>query len=146
EALRIAQRRCRTFANGGRPSHSLPLHDTAPLKYNRGKIPLRRLPLPGVECRTAVVPRSNPLRVRVTSRPRARRQVGRKRKSSMAKQLSPEQFLRNLSDSGLFSQEEMDAILRDRPAPQEVDGEAVARRLIAAGKLTPFQAAAVRER
>ena len=54
----------------------------------------------------------------------------------MAKQLSREQFLRNLSDSGLFSRVEMDAALDALPGPQEEDGEAVAQRLIAAGKLT----------
>src|SRR5262245_56299164 len=64
----------------------------------------------------------------------------------MAKTLSREEFLRNLSDSGLFSQEEMKAALAALPGPQAADGEAVARRLIAAGKLTPFQAAAVRDR
>src|SRR5262245_60039331 len=64
----------------------------------------------------------------------------------MVKRLSRDQFLRNLSDSGLFSQEEIEATLRAQSGPQEVDGEAVAQRLIAAGKLTPFQAAAVRER
>src|SRR5262245_6529129 len=64
----------------------------------------------------------------------------------MAKTLSREEFLRNLSDSGLFSQEEMKAALAALPGPQAADGEAVAQRLIAAGKLTPFQAAAVRER
>jgi serine/threonine-protein kinase len=64
----------------------------------------------------------------------------------MAKQLSREQFIRNLSDSGLFSQEEIDAALRAPAGSGEVDGEAVAQRLIAAGKLTPFQATAVRER
>jgi serine/threonine protein kinase len=63
----------------------------------------------------------------------------------MAKQLSREQFLRNLSESGLFPQEEIAATLHGSPASQEVDGEAVAQRLIAAGKLTPFQAAAVRD-
>jgi serine/threonine protein kinase len=62
----------------------------------------------------------------------------------MVKQLSREQFVRNLGDSGLFSEEEM-AALQASSGPQEADGEAVARRLIAAGKLTPFQAAAVRE-
>jgi serine/threonine protein kinase len=64
----------------------------------------------------------------------------------MVKRLSRDQFLRNLSDSGLFSLEEIEATLRTQSGPQEVDGEAVAQRLIAAGKLTPFQAAAVRER
>jgi serine/threonine protein kinase len=64
----------------------------------------------------------------------------------MTKQLSREQFIRNLSDSGLFSQEEIDTILQAQPASPEVEGEAIAQRFIAAGKLTPFQAAAVRER
>jgi serine/threonine protein kinase len=64
----------------------------------------------------------------------------------MAKRLSREEFLRNLSDSGLLSKEEINATPDSVPAPQAPDGEAVAARLIAAGKLTPFQAAAVRER
>jgi serine/threonine protein kinase/DNA-binding response OmpR family regulator len=64
----------------------------------------------------------------------------------MAKRLSREEFLRNLSDSGLFSKEEMNAALDALPGPQAADGEAVAQGLIAAGKLTPFQAVAVRER
>jgi serine/threonine protein kinase/CheY-like chemotaxis protein len=64
----------------------------------------------------------------------------------MVKQLSREEFLRNLGDSGLFSPEEIDAGLHTRPGSDEGDGEAFARRLIAAGKLTPFQAAAVCER
>jgi serine/threonine protein kinase len=64
----------------------------------------------------------------------------------MAKRLSREEFLRNLSDSGLFSQEELHATLDALPGPQPVDGEAVAERLMAAGILTPFQAVAVRER
>jgi serine/threonine protein kinase len=64
----------------------------------------------------------------------------------MATQLSREAFLRNLRESGLFSREEIDADLRALPALQAADGDAVIQGLVAAGKLTPFQAAAVRER
>jgi serine/threonine protein kinase len=62
----------------------------------------------------------------------------------MAKQISRDQLIRNLSDSGLFSQEEIEAI-RIPSDPREADGDALTQRLIAAGKLTTFQAAAVRE-
>jgi serine/threonine protein kinase/DNA-binding NarL/FixJ family response regulator len=70
----------------------------------------------------------------------------RRLKAPMATKLSLDQFFQNLSDSGLFSQE---AICQTRAALAEVqapDGEAAALHLIADGKLTPFQAAAVRER
>jgi CheY-like chemotaxis protein len=63
----------------------------------------------------------------------------------MTKTVSREEFVRNLSDSGLFSAEEirgMDALAD--PAPPDADE--VARRLIASGSLTVFQAEAVRER
>jgi CheY-like chemotaxis protein/tRNA A-37 threonylcarbamoyl transferase component Bud32 len=63
----------------------------------------------------------------------------------MGKNLSRDEFLQNLSDSGLFSPGEMDTTANTLPGPP-ADGDAVARRLIEAGKLTPFQAAAVRER
>jgi serine/threonine protein kinase len=64
----------------------------------------------------------------------------------MATQLSREAFLRNLKDSGLFSKEEIDSGVAALPASQAADGDAVAQGLVAVGKLTPFQAAAVRER
>jgi serine/threonine protein kinase/DNA-binding response OmpR family regulator len=64
----------------------------------------------------------------------------------MATKLSRDEFLRNLGDSGLFSQEEMSKALDALSDPQPADGEAVAQRLVAAGKLTPFQAAAVGDR
>jgi serine/threonine protein kinase len=64
----------------------------------------------------------------------------------MTARLSREEFLRNLSDSGLFSREEINASLDALPESQAADGEVVAQRLIAAGKLTPFQAVAVCER
>src|SRR4051812_47115857 len=62
----------------------------------------------------------------------------------MTKQLSRDEFLRNLGDSGLFSREETDAVLGS--LPETADGNALARALFNSGKLTPFQAAAVRER
>jgi CheY-like chemotaxis protein/tRNA A-37 threonylcarbamoyl transferase component Bud32 len=62
----------------------------------------------------------------------------------MTKQLTRDEFLRNLGDSGLFSREEMAAVLGS--LPETADGNAVARALLGSGKLTAFQAAAVRER
>jgi serine/threonine protein kinase/DNA-binding response OmpR family regulator len=64
----------------------------------------------------------------------------------MATRLSREEFLRNLSDSGLFSPEEMAAALATLPKSPAADGEALAQCLIDAGKLTRFQATAVGER
>jgi serine/threonine protein kinase len=64
----------------------------------------------------------------------------------MATKLSREQFFRNLSDSGLFSQEAISQTCATLSEAQAPDGEAAAQQLIADGKLTPFQAAAVRER
>jgi CheY-like chemotaxis protein len=64
----------------------------------------------------------------------------------MVTTLSRDEFLQNLRDSGVFSEEEIDKTLDSVPRAQAADGEAIAQRLIAAGKLTPFQAAAVRER
>jgi serine/threonine protein kinase len=63
----------------------------------------------------------------------------------MTKRLSREELLRNLRDSGLFSQQDLDASLDALPEPPGADGEALAQRLVDAGKLTPFQAAAVCE-
>jgi serine/threonine-protein kinase len=64
----------------------------------------------------------------------------------MGQKPSREEFLRNLRDSGLLSGGEIDAALQTVPGSEAEDGEAVARHLVAAGKLTPFQAEAVRER
>jgi CheY-like chemotaxis protein len=64
----------------------------------------------------------------------------------MAKQLSREQLVRNLSDSGLFFQEEIEARIRAQQFSEEDDGEAVAEHLVADGTLTPFQLEAVRDR
>jgi serine/threonine protein kinase len=59
--------------------------------------------------------------------------------------LSQEEFLRNLRESTLLPPEEIAAAVE--PLRQaSLDGEALAERLIAAGKLTRFQADAVRER
>ncbi len=68
-----------------------------------------------------------------------------KRSIPVAKKLSQDDFLRNLLDSGLFSQEEI-GTLGDPLRQSAPDGERMAERLVAAGKLTPFQAEAVRER
>jgi serine/threonine protein kinase len=62
----------------------------------------------------------------------------------MTIRLSGDEFLHNLRDSGLFSREELEKCVAETPGLG--DGEALAQRLIAAGKLTAFQAAAVRQR
>src|SRR6516225_8970543 len=67
-------------------------------------------------------------------------------RTSMVTKLSPDEFLRNLTDSGLFSAEEIDRSLGALPGTGANDAEAIAERFIATGKLTPFQAAAVSER
>src|SRR5215510_3102003 len=64
----------------------------------------------------------------------------------MAAKLSRDQFIQNLSDSGLFTPQEVDKALDTMSDLQAADGDAVARQLVDAGTLTPFQAEAVRER
>jgi serine/threonine protein kinase len=64
----------------------------------------------------------------------------------MPAKLSREEFLQNLRDTGLFSAREIDTYLGPQAELEDADGDSVAQALIAAGKLTPFQAAAVRER
>jgi serine/threonine protein kinase/CheY-like chemotaxis protein len=63
-----------------------------------------------------------------------------------AQPLSRDEFLGNLRDSGLFSPEELATQITPWLDPLEPDGEVLARRLVAAEKLTAFQAAAVRQR
>src|SRR5262245_57112050 len=70
----------------------------------------------------------------------------RRPKTPMATKLSREQFFQNLSDSGLFTQEEVSKARSTLSEAQAPDGEAAAGQLVAGGKLTPFQASAVRER
>jgi serine/threonine protein kinase/CheY-like chemotaxis protein len=62
----------------------------------------------------------------------------------MTTRLSREEFLRNLRDSGLFSREELEKSAATLSSSG--DGEALAQRLITAGKLTAFQVTAVRQR
>jgi serine/threonine protein kinase len=64
----------------------------------------------------------------------------------MATKLSRDEFIQNLSDSGLLTPDEVDKAIDTVSELQTADGDAVARQLIDAGKLTPFQAEAVRER
>lgn len=64
----------------------------------------------------------------------------------MGMQLSRDEFIQNLSDSGLLTQEEVKKALETVSDLRAPDGDAVAEQLIAAGTLTPFQAEAVRER
>ncbi|MFO0846509.1 MAG: response regulator [Gemmataceae bacterium] len=64
----------------------------------------------------------------------------------MATKLSREQFFQNLSDSRLFTPEEVSKARATPLESQAQDGEAAAQQLIASGKLTAFQAEAVRER
>src|SRR5262245_24909621 len=63
----------------------------------------------------------------------------------MATTAPRDEFLRNLLDGNLFPEEVVNGTLSALAETPEADGEAVARRLIAAGKLTAFQADAVRE-
>jgi serine/threonine-protein kinase len=61
--------------------------------------------------------------------------------------LSGEEVLRRLGDSGLFTHAEIQAILKASPGNvSPAEGEALIERLTAEGRLTPFQAAAIRER
>lgn len=64
----------------------------------------------------------------------------------MATTLAREEFLRNLEESGLFSESELQAVLGSLAEGDRVDGDALARSLVASGRLTQYQAAAVRER
>jgi serine/threonine protein kinase len=64
----------------------------------------------------------------------------------MATKLSRAEFIQNLSDSGLFTPQEVHKALDTVSKLQAADGDAVARQLVESGTLTPFQAEAVRER
>jgi serine/threonine protein kinase len=66
--------------------------------------------------------------------------------SSMAVTMTRDEFLKNLRDSGLFSPQEMGSALNALQETRADDGVRIAEELVAAGELTPFQAAAVRER
>jgi CheY-like chemotaxis protein len=67
--------------------------------------------------------------------------------TSTTPRLSREDFLRNLHDSGLFPPEEMSRSLAGLLAdPSLADADALERQLVAAGKLTAYQAQAVRDR
>src|SRR5262249_54951852 len=67
-------------------------------------------------------------------------------KVPMSKILTREQFLQNLGDSGLFTPDELGKTLESLSQTQFPDAEALARILIDTGKLTRFQADAVRDR
>jgi serine/threonine protein kinase/DNA-binding response OmpR family regulator len=60
--------------------------------------------------------------------------------------ISRDEFLRNLSDSGLLSGEGIAALDRLPGAADAADADALARCLTGAGKLTPYQAERVRDR
>src|SRR6516225_9354877 len=64
----------------------------------------------------------------------------------MSTKLSRAEFIQNLSDSGLFTPQEVHRALDTVSELQAADGEAVARQLVDAGTLTSFQAEAVCER
>jgi serine/threonine protein kinase len=64
----------------------------------------------------------------------------------MTAKLSREQFFRNLSDSGLFSDQDLNKARESISENGAPDGESAARKLVASGQLTPFQAEAVSER
>jgi eukaryotic-like serine/threonine-protein kinase len=59
--------------------------------------------------------------------------------------VSREQFLRNLTDSGLATPEEIQRLLASLAETGETDGAALARQLVLAGKLSSYQANAVLE-
>jgi serine/threonine-protein kinase len=60
--------------------------------------------------------------------------------------LSRDEFIRNLTDSGLWSKQQIDETVQKVPANAAADGDALARALSAEGKLTPYQAEAIRDR
>jgi serine/threonine protein kinase len=64
----------------------------------------------------------------------------------MAATLAREEFVRNLEESGLFSESEIQAAIGSLADADRMDGDALARNLVASGRLTQYQAAAVRER
>ena len=61
----------------------------------------------------------------------------------MTNSVSRDDFLQNLTDSGLFGPQEVESVLAAVPTDPAADGELTAKRLIADGKLTPFQAEGV---
>ena len=64
----------------------------------------------------------------------------------MAATLAREQFVRNLEESGLLSESEIQAAIGSPLEADPKDSDALARSLVAAGRLTPYQVAAVSER
>ena len=72
-------------------------------------------------------------------------QAQRMAPSSPGKVLSRDDFLQNLRQSGLFADEEIAKLQESYPASSEVpDGAALAGVLVLAGRLTPYQAEALR--
>jgi CheY-like chemotaxis protein len=68
-------------------------------------------------------------------------------KAGRTTRLSGEEFLLNLSDSGLFPPDEVQQLRAGAAGgAHPADGDALAQQLVAAGKLTDYQAEAVRER
>ncbi len=63
----------------------------------------------------------------------------------MSPTISRQQFLQNLEQSVLFSKEEMSSVIASLASLEGADGNAVASNLVATGRLTKFQAAAVQE-
>lgn len=66
-------------------------------------------------------------------------------KLSMTARLTRDEFVQNLSDSGLFSSDEFRKAVEIISEAQVPDGDSAAQHLIRAGRLTSFQAAAVCE-
>jgi CheY-like chemotaxis protein/tRNA A-37 threonylcarbamoyl transferase component Bud32 len=66
--------------------------------------------------------------------------------ASQAPRLSGEDFIQHLCDSGLISRDEIGRSLAGLAGEAPPDAEGLARHLVAAGKLTAYQAEAVRER
>ncbi len=66
--------------------------------------------------------------------------------ASQAARLSADEFVQHLCDSGLFTRDEIRRSLAALPGGVPPDAEALARHLVLGGKLTAYQAEAIRER
>jgi serine/threonine-protein kinase len=65
----------------------------------------------------------------------------------VARGLSPREFIANLRDSGVLPSEDLDgAVAESQKLANGADAEPIAKRLVSAGKLTPYQLAAICER
>jgi serine/threonine protein kinase len=60
--------------------------------------------------------------------------------------LTRDEFIRNLTESGLWAKREIDQAVESDAGSAASDGDALARQLVAQGKLTFYQAEAIRDR